>query len=158
MTCVCCGGDHDSHKCPMFGSAQEYLREFAPRVGPPPQSLPRKPELSLFEELFGKEIGLLQDVVDDEETYDADERSLASRLLSGHRLADLSADDRARLDSIARGLAGVPAAARRHQPAHRVPSQSQEHLHEEEEDGPTGTPDSALNRAFPALMNNDDTP
>ena len=156
MTCACCGGDHDTFRCPMFGSTQEYLRQFAPQVGAPPQPLARKPELSLFEEFFGRELGLLQDVLDDPETYDADERNLALRLLSGHRLDSLGADDRARLDAITRGLAGVRV-GRRHERARVAPPTRPEHDHEEEEDGPTGTPDAALNRAFPT-MNNDDSP
>lgn len=157
MSCTCCGGDHDPLKCPMFGTAQEYLREFAPRVGPPPQPLARKPAASLFEELFGQELGLLQDVADSED-YDADERNLAHRLLSGHRLDALGADDRTRLDAIARGLAGVPAHRRRHQPVQSVPPSRQEHTQDEDEEGPTGMPDSALNRSFPSMMGNDDVP
>lgn len=153
MKCVCCGGDHNSFECPLFGSAKGYITT-AMRGAPAP--LAKRPPPTLFEELYGGELGVLQDVVEDQDNYDADERSLALRLLGGHQLSHLGADDRSRLDSIARGLAGALPRQRRHEPVRSVPPPRQEH--EEEEEGPTGAPDAAMNRAFRYLMDNDDMP
>ena len=97
----------------MFGTAKEYTA--AALRGAPPSPLARK-QKSLFDELFDGELGVLHDVLDDKDNYDADERNLAHRILSGHHPERLNQDDRARLDRIALGLAGVSRAVR-HQPA-----------------------------------------
>jgi hypothetical protein len=90
----------------MFAKTDEYLAAHAP--APPTADPPTKdaPASSLaptqFEQLFGRETGLLLDVVDDDtDKYGPEEKELAFRLMVGDNdFSMLGAHERELLDQI----------------------------------------------------------
>ena len=102
MKCLLCSGKHSFTKCPLFGKPKDFVTA-ALSSTPIVQKRTRSPQL--FDELFGGEIGVLQDVVDNPQNYDIDQRNLAIKVLASGSTSDLTPEDKARLDSIALTLA-----------------------------------------------------